>query len=1206
MDTHAGDSATTSRAVTWLGTCLYRILFTCFLSAAVSAQFAADFTATPTAGVNPLVVSFTDTSTGDGLFLWTWDFGDGSTSTAQHPVHAYDVAESTSFTVSLTVVNGAFQSDIETKVDFITVDPAPLVADFSASPAQGVNPLLVDFTDLSTGATITAWSWDFGDGAVSTLQNPQHTYKVAASTDFTVSLTASVGPQDETVVKTDLITVDPAPLVVDFTATPVQGVNPLQVMFTDTSTGAGVTAWSWELGDGAMSSQQHPVHLYDAPGTYSVSLTASVGPQSGMLVMTDLVTVDPAPLIADFTASPTLGPSPLTVSFTDTSSGGDVTAWSWDFGDGVTSTDQNPTHTYYFLGTYDVSLEASIGQQSEIVARVDLVTVNPATLAVPLFNAQSFVVGSGPISVEVGDYNSDGTADLATADSTSNTVSILLGQGTGGFASRGSNVVGSTPYSVAVGDFDGDGAQDLVTANLSSDSVSVLLSQGDGGFAPERFFDTGRQPRCVAVADINGDGVLDLVTADDGNIIQEGHTPSGDVTILLGQGDGNFTLGGSLDVGIGLYPVNSVAAGDFDMDGSLDLATANAGTSKLDNPTLGVLLGQGDGSFQTLFGVVLSYTSGPWTVVLADFTGDGELDVAVESGNTVRILRGVGDGQFQSGSVSGVGTGPRSIAVGDFDGDETLDLVTADYSADTVTILLGEGAGGFAFGRSYNVGKSPHSVAVADFDGDGTQDLVTANSGSGTVTVLRGQGNGGFLDNLSVPVGVDPQSVAVGDFDADGIQDLVTANAFSSTVSILLGQGNGSFTNNGPFGVGAQPVAVAVEDFNGDGKPDLVTANKAANRVGILLAEGNGNFSMGGSFDVGVDPVSVATGDFNGDGTLDLATADSGSDTVSILIGHRDGGFVSGVTPGVGTSPSDVAVGDLDDNGALDLVTADSDADTVSILLGQGDGSFVSGGAVGVGSNPTSVAVGDVDDDGVQDVATADTQGGTVSILLGQGDGSFSAPAFFVVGALPRSVSLADINGDGHTDLATVHEDLNTVRVLLGDGSGNFTINGFFGVGSSPQSLAVGDFNGDGKTDLVTANAGSATVSILLNQLDVWINLGSGLPGVTGIPSLAGTGTLETGSAGTLVLSNAAPSSTALIAASLTSTPTQFLCGVLVPFPIQFSVLTQTDGDGEIPLGWPSWPAGLSGQSLYLQAAIVDAVAPCGVSLSNALRADVP
>jgi M6 family metalloprotease-like protein len=229
----------------------------------------ADFTGTPTSGYVPLDVQFTDTSSYSPT-SWSWTFGDGGTSTAQHPTHQY--ASVGTYDVSLTATNGG-GSDTETKPGYVTAAPlpAPPVADFTGTPTSGPAPLTVAFTDQSTGL-VDAWAWGFGDGAVADVQHPSHVYTAPGSYD--VSLTTSNAGGSDTEAKAGYIIVLPDPPAAEFSAAPSMGVVPLQVSFSDASAG-DPTGWAWDFGDGATATAQHPGHEYAEVGTYTVSLTAS-------------------------------------------------------------------------------------------------------------------------------------------------------------------------------------------------------------------------------------------------------------------------------------------------------------------------------------------------------------------------------------------------------------------------------------------------------------------------------------------------------------------------------------------------------------------------------------------------------------------------------------------------------------------------------------------------------------------------------------------------------------------------------------------------------------------------------------------------------------------------------------------------------------------------------------------------------------------
>ena len=282
------------------------------------------------------------------------------------------------------------------------------------------------------------------------------------------------------------------------------------------------------------------------------------------------------------------------------------------------------------------------------------------------------------------------------------------------------------------------------------------------------------------------------------------------------------------------------------------------------------------------------------------------------------ILLGNGDGTFTATAVSPpTGSGPDSVAVGDFNGDGIPDLAVANDYDFTVTILLGNGDGTFTpTAVSPATGNTPISLAVGDFNGDGKADLAVANNNNGkagTVTILLGNGDGTFTPVATSPAtGTDPFSVAVGDFKGTGKADLAVANkngGNAGTVTILLGNGDGTFTAaavSPATGNGAESVAVG--DFNGDGIPDLAVVNNNGGNAGtvtILLGNGDGTFTAAAvSPATGNGADSVAVGDFNGGGVSDLAVANSADNTATALLtGNRTAtATASGIAPvGAGT-----------------------------------------------------------------------------------------------------------------------------------------------------------------------------------------------------------------------------------------------------------------------------------------------------------------
>ncbi|MDD4253926.1 MAG: PKD domain-containing protein [Methanofollis sp.] len=241
----------------------------------------------------------------------------------------------------------------------------PLIANFSASPAAGMVPLTVRFTDLS-GGTPDTWSWAFGDGNVSSNPDPVHVYEVPGV--YTVNLTVMAGTSTNSTGKTGLVTaVAQGPPAANFSAAPLSGPAPLTVNFADAS-GGFPTSWSWAFGEGNLSTDPDPKHVYALPGTYAVNLTVANPHGNDTLRRPDFVTVEAPLLRANFSANATAGMVPFAVHFADESPG-NVTSWSWAFGDGNVSTDPDPVHIYEVPGTYMVNLTVADPYSRDMVSR---------------------------------------------------------------------------------------------------------------------------------------------------------------------------------------------------------------------------------------------------------------------------------------------------------------------------------------------------------------------------------------------------------------------------------------------------------------------------------------------------------------------------------------------------------------------------------------------------------------------------------------------------------------------------------------------------------------------------------------------------------------------------------------------------------------------------------------------------------------------
>lgn len=258
--------------------------------------------------------------------------------------------------------------------------------DFSAAPRSGRTPLMVMFTDLTSGSP-SRWEWDFGDGETSGRENPVHTYRSTGS--YTVTLTASGDQGSGTCVKEGYIQAGPIPLKANFTATPTRGPAPLTVMFTDRSEGAMI--WLWDFGDGSTGSMiPDPMHTFLEEGDYTVTL--KVDNQVGDTDSMKQEIIVSSELSADFDASPRIGTAPLQVTFTPQITGSPV-SWLWDFGDGETSQSERPVHQYRTPGTYRVHLTVTDrqGQQATSTKEGFITVTGSASGMIPLSSGWNLV-----------------------------------------------------------------------------------------------------------------------------------------------------------------------------------------------------------------------------------------------------------------------------------------------------------------------------------------------------------------------------------------------------------------------------------------------------------------------------------------------------------------------------------------------------------------------------------------------------------------------------------------------------------------------------------------------------------------------------------------------------------------------------------------------------------------------------------------------
>jgi len=638
-------------------------------------------------------------------------------------------------------------------------------------------------------------------------------------------------------------------------------------------------------------------------------------------------------------------------------------------------------------------------------------------------------------------------------------------------------IVGSAPFAVVAADFNGDGILDLAVANAGDKTITILLGRRDGTFGAGTIYATGVTPVAIAVGDFNGDGVPDLAVATSDCQFVDDFTECGygSVSVFIGVGDGTFLPAVNYAAPSGYL---SIATGDFNRDGKLDLVVSNGGT-------LALLLGNGDGTFQSQ--VQFSTNRGSSDLVVGDFNGDGNLDVALANGT---ILLGNGNGTFQPAGQ--IGVQGYSIAAGDFNGDGILDLaIGGEYSGDA-RILLGNGDGTFTPFATY---ADSVIALVADLNGDGKLDLIEFGTdqfdeqdATDSVQIQLGNGDGTFQPPLSYGTGLGSTTGAIADLNGDGIPDLVTVNpgcyiddfyCSSNTISVLLGLGNGGFVAQTQYPSGYGSVYLA--DYTGDGEPDVVTT--APNVIAVLPGNGDGTFQAPITTPISQYGYWMVPGDFNNDGKQDVALVfpnSSGPGMVGVFLGNGDGTFQQPIASTVGLKPEYLTAADFNHDGNLDLAVTNYDANTVSILLGNGDGTFQTHHDYPTPQMPYVVMAADLNLDGIPDLVVTSSAG--TSIFLGNGDGTFRARVDYPFG-VADSVAIGDVNNDGFPDLVFSSYDSNNVVVSLGNGDGTFRTPTTI-VGPGGDRLKLADFTGDGKLDLVLGHADAGP--------EAWLYTGGG------------------------------------------------------------------------------------------------------------------
>jgi hypothetical protein len=809
-----------------------------------------------------------------------------------------------------------------------------------------------------------------------------------------------------------------------------------------------------------------------------------------------------------------------------------------------------------------------------------LLGVGDGTFQAPV----GYGVGQFPQFVTVADVNNDGNPDLVVADTNSNDVGVLLGNPNGTFQAETTTALADAPSFIAVGDLNGDGNLDLVTANTAANTITVLLGSGTGAFPTRTTYAVGNATG-VAIGDFDGDGIPDLAVS---NANGYPSATAGSISLLAGAGDGSFAAPTTVAVPSGVSPAALLAA-DLRKTGALDLIFADNGNFT-GTAAVYTMLGNNDGTFAP----VVTYPTplSAISVSLGDINGDGILDLVVPAndsdgdGTVVSLLLGAGDGTFAAHADYPMGGyAPQNAVLADFNGDGLLDIATANYGTRDVAALLQQRTESATLLNAAVLGTGAQ-LADASYPGDSTHTasvsattsllpappvveltvspnpavtganvtmtatiVVTSGTATGTVSFYSGAT---LLATATLSGGVASASTTAltgralitavysgSDFFSAATSPVVvesvgaaTATTLSATPSPVTAGMPVTLTATVTPNPGTTPVSgqmtfdyqVTVNDVVHTGSYGPVALNSAGTAAWKFIP-GAGTYLVTANFagTVGDNPstsaaqtvVVTANAVYGSSTTLTANTLSPGnytllasvtafgqtaptglvsfinSDTTTVLgTGALEpASLTHSLVQGTGSPlndsaypPAFIVAGDLNGDGVPDLVTAAS-AGNVIVQLGTGNGAFGAPVALTL-SNPiasVSAVIADVNGDGKPDLIVTESE--SFGVFLGNGDGTFAAESLISTGpGGDASVAAADLNGDGILDLAIAAQG--RIDILLGAGDGTFPTETVYRAGTATDGLAVADFNHDGIPDIIESDQDAGTLSLLLGEGD--------------------------------------------------------------------------------------------------------------------------
>ncbi len=652
--------------------------------------------------------------------------------------------------------------------------------------------------------------------------------------------------------------------------------------------------------------------------------------------------------------------------------------------------------------------------------------------------------GNNPSDVQFGNFNADPFLDYAVTNQTDGTVSIFMGSPGGPIA--GSVIsVGNSPSSLVTGDFNSDGKKDLAVANTGDDAVVILFGNGSGGFSaptPAATYDTSDQPIEIVAADFNLDGTIDLATADFGG---------NQLSIFIGNSNGTFAP--RLSIGAAGGP-SSLLADDYDRDGDVDLIY---GAGALDKVFLASNIAAN--KFQI---VELADADAPDALTVGDIDSDGDTDLLIGSNNSSGVITIV---QNSNGGTDVVVNEPSSeeisaITLVDVNGDGSLEVIYASNDDNAVVVQANQVGSQFLLpqtaapetGIDFGVQAYGTITGFYFYDANNNGFLDSNETGTGEIALFLDSNGNGRQDPYELVTGTssdDPSTPFINEAGKYTFEDVPAGDYH--VVAFL--PSNTVVSSNVPLSFDDQIISesgdgldTVVFDVNGDGHQDVVAlvSNMANDGFKVLLGDGNGRFFQDAYVIATASGFAraIRSGDFDFDGDLDLAVSDT---STGVRVFRNDSGTFTLATTISGLAGAlSLAVGDLNGDNRADIVLGRFSSDDVQVIFANTGFTFDAPQVIGVSGTIRAVQLADLDGDDDLDVVALDSSmDSQVQVIENLGGGSFGSSILLSLPDQARpgrgALALEDIDQDGNIDVAVALSD-NTVVLFSNVGDLEFLL----------------------------------------------------------------------------------------------------------------------------------------------------------------------